>query len=315
MVDAEVLINRLRQEPQHMEALVDLVLEDLLERPLAELVDPEPMADALVAGMRASVDQDETREWLRDQVRAALERVRQEPGTLMHRVPMDALPPVKDLLSRPYSPDPHMLRALVDHKAMRNLMRVVLTASLTDFASMIKPPTANLGKGRLAQWAGAATVAAKMVGSEVERQLEGRIQTFVDGAISHAIGNAVNHMAKPENAKEYGQMRSDMVDVALAFPVKMWVAELDKLDPDALIDDVHALLKVAVHSSELESMLRDGLQQLVDEQGSQSARSFLAGSGLEQSWRPPLQELLLKQSRQVVESPAFAAWLSALVAG
>lgn len=192
---------------------------------------------------------------------------------------------------------------------MRNLMRDVLTHSLTDFASMLKPPTKALGTGRLAQWAGAASVAAKMVGSEVERQLEGRIKVYVDGAISHAIGIAVDNVCDPKNAREYGKMRSDMIDVALAVPVSTWGEELAKLEPKALVDDLHQILSAAVSSEELEKELRSMLQNMVQEQGHLTARAYLAGSGLEESWRPPLQTLMLSHTQHVVESQVFADWL------
>lgn len=309
MPDATLLLTRLRGEPQHMQDLVNLVLEDLLERPLAELIDPQMMGDAVLTGLRSSLKNPGTKAWISTRLQSAVTQLKGDRQSLLRRVPRDAVEPVQDLLRRPYSPDAPMLRAMVDHSAMRNLMREVLTHSLTDFASLIKPPTKALGSGRLAQWAGAATVAAKMVGSEVERQLEGRIKVYVDGAISHAIGIAVDHVCDPKNAAEYGKMRSDMVDVALAMPVSTWGEELAKLEPSALVDDVHQILSAAAASEELEKELRGMVEQMVQEQGHLSARAFLEGSGLEESWRPPLETLMLSHTRHVVESDAFADWL------
>lgn len=309
MPDATLLLSRLRGEPQHMQDLVNLVLEDLLERPLAELVDPKLLGDAVLKGLRSSLNNPGTKDWINERLQAGITQLKADNQSLLRRVPRDAVEPVQDLLQRPYSPDPQMLRAMVDHQAMRSLMRDVLTHSLTDFASMLKPPTKALGTGRLAQWAGAATVAAKMVGSEVERQLEGRIKVYVDGAISHAIGIAVDNVCDPKNAGEYGKMRSDMVDVALAFPVSTWGEELAKLEPKALVDDLHQILGAAAASEELEKELRAMLENMVQEQGHLTGRAFLEGSGLEESWRPPLQTLMLSHTRHVVESQVFADWL------
>ncbi|MFT5584450.1 MAG: hypothetical protein ACI9VR_002035 [Cognaticolwellia sp.] len=309
MPDATLLLGRLRGEPKHMQDLVNLVLEDLLERPLAELVDPKMVGDALLKGLRSSLKNPGTKSWIGERLQQGIAQLKSDQRSLLRRVPREAVEPVQDLLQRPYSPDPQMLRAMVDHQAMRNLMREVLTHSLTDFASLLRPPTKALGTGRLAQWAGAASVAAKMVGSEVERQLEGRIRVYVDGAISHAIGIAVENICDPKNADEYGKMRSDMVDVALAFPVSTWGEELAKLEPIALVDDVHQILSAAAASEELEKELRDVLERMVQEQGHLSARTFLEGSGLEESWRPPLQTLMLSHTRHVVESQVFADWL------
>jgi hypothetical protein len=309
MPNATLLLSRLRGEPQHTQELVDLVLEDLLERPLAELVDPKMVGDALLSGLRNSLKNPGTKSWINERLQAAIAQLKSDQRSLLRRVPRDAVEPVQDLLKRPYSPDPQVLRAMVDHQAMRNLMREVLTHSLTDFASMLKPPTKALGNGRLAQWAGAATVAAKMVGSEVERQLEGRIKNYVDGAISHAIGIAVDNVCDRKNAVEYGNMRADMIDVALAFPVSTWGKELAKLEPTALVDDVHQILSAAASSEELEKELRAMLERMVQEQGHLSARAFLAGSGLEESWRPPMQTLMLSHTRNVIESQVFADWL------
>ena len=55
------------------------------------------------------------------------------------------------------------------------------------------------------------------------------------------------------------------------------------------------------------------LRELIAEHGQQTAREFLDGSGLEQAWRPMLEQTVVTQARQWVETEAFSDWLRDLV--
>ncbi len=286
---SDALLARLREEPEHLQRLVTLVVDDLLDRPVEDLVDPGWLSARLVEGFRASVDDDRTKGWIRSRVQAARARLDEQSGPLIYRVDGGLVDPVRDLLRRPYEPNEQVMRALLDHRATRAMVREMLTDTLTEYAKSIKVPdqasrvikSTGIGRTRLAQWAGAAKAAAEIVGSEVEKRMEDRVQTYVDGAISRAIEIAVEHACDPANTQAWADMRADSVDVLLGFPVETWAGEIDKLDLDQLIDDLAATLRAFAHSEAFPDQVRGMLELTVEEGQGLTAREFLAGSGLE----------------------------------
>ncbi|MCP4810242.1 MAG: hypothetical protein GY913_24050 [Proteobacteria bacterium] len=316
-MDADALLARLRTDDTHTRQLVTLVVDDLLDRPVEELVDPDWLAARLTEGFRASVEDDRTKEWIRARVQDLRARLDQESGPLLYKVDPALVEPVKDLLRRPYEPNPLVVRALLDHKATRSMFSAVLTHTVEEFAKTVKMPetaskvikSTGIGRSRLAQWAGAAKAAAEIVGSEVEKRMEGRVQGYVDGAIGKAIEIAVEHACDPRNADAWAQQRADSVDVLLAFPVETWRDELDKLDLDQLIDDLAATLRAFAKSDAFEEQVKGVLELTVQEGEGKTARQFLDGSGLEDTWRESLEDLLNERVTAFVETDAFEGWL------
>ncbi len=317
MSTADALLDRLRQDDAVIEGLVDLVLDDLLARPVSELVDPAWLAERVVEGLRVSADDQRTEDWVREHLQAALDRTEGASGALRPRVPGELLGPVKDLLRRPYVPDPVIVRALLDHQAMNDLLRAVLSQTLTDFARTIKStlpqkPLAS-GRGRLGNLLGAAQGVAAVVGAELERQLEGKVQVFLDGAIGGALDLSVARMCAPDLADEFGAWRADGLDAVLDLPVERYRRELEKLDPDGLVTDVAALVRAVARWDGLSEALEAALKAAVAEAGDRSAKDFLSGSGLEEGWRPHVRDLAVERARDVVASEPFETWLRGLM--
>lgn len=317
MADAELVLGRLRDPEGPLRALVGLLLDDVLGRPARELVDPAWLAGALVQGIRSSADDPRTTAWIRGRVQALRARTGGLEGPLRGRVPGELVRPVQELLRRPYSPDPALVRPILDHAALRELIREMLFTTVMEYARRVRVPdgamdalrAGPLGRGRLAQLAGAASVAARVVGGEVERQLEPRIREFVDGAIVRALDVAVDFFCAPSRAEVLGAWRADSVDVALGLPVELWLGELDRLDPEGLVEDLSGLVRALAHADALRAQLESAIRAALDQGGGLSAREFLAGSGLEEGWRPQAEELMLQRARDLVQTPAFESWL------
>ncbi len=318
MPSAEDLLQFLRSEPAALDQLVELVLDDLLARPVSELVEPEWLASRVVEGLRASAGDTRTEDWVRSQLNAALDRADTQQGPLRPRVPGELIGPVKDLLRRPYTPDPVIIRALLDHRAMNNLLRAVLSETLTEFAKTIKSavPQKNPlpSRGRLGNLLGAAQGVAMVVGAELERQLEGKVQAFLDGAIARSLDLSVERMCAPDFADEFGAWRADGVEALLDLPVERYRRELEKLEPDTLVTEVAAMLRAVARWDGLGGAIQAGLEAAVSEAGGRSARDFLAGSGLEEGWRPHVQALMSERARDLVQTEAFGAWLAGVCA-
>ena len=147
----------------------------------------------------------------------------------------------------------------------------------------------------------------------MEKQLEGKVRAFVDGAIAGSVARMVDHLCDPRRAGELADWRSDGLDVLLDVPVDHWLVELEKLDPDGLVTDLAALVRAVANTEGLTSQVEAVLAAAVAEAGDRSARDFLDGSGLEEGWRPHMEALAAERAAAIVQTAAFEGWLRALL--
>ena len=318
MHDADEILQRLRERPDHLDALVTLAVDDLLARPLREVLDPAWVASTAVEGLRASASDERTEAWIRARIDEARARAGQEHGRAGDLLTPDLVEAVKELLRRPYVPDRELVGRFVHHRAVHELVRDMLEHALVEFGQKTRAVVPqqlpkSLGRSRFGKLVSAATDVAGAVGSEVERQLEKRVKVFVDGAIRASVDRMADHLVAVERAKDLGDWRADGFQVLLDLSVDDWLAELDKLDPDGLVTDLATLLRAVARMERLEDQLRSLLASAVEEAGDVSAGEFLAGSGLEESWRPPLESLARERVKAFVATPAFAGWVADLV--
>ena len=311
------LLKRLREEPEHVERLVSLVVEDLLNRPVRDLVEPSWLGPRFVEGFRASVSEQQTEAWVRAQVQQALDRVQKEEGSLRTRVPGELVAPLRQLASRSYQPDRLLVRAILDHQAMRKLLRQVLMETLTDFGRSLKtvtqgPPPGAKRRGTFGSLMGAAQEMASAVGGVMEKQVEGKVREFVDGAIDRSLDLTVEKICAEEFVPDFAEWRGGIVDKLLAVDVEKYLNEVEKLDPDGLVTELSAILQGLAAWEGLGDQVEGLLQAVVDEAGASRLSDFLEGSGLEKEWRPQLEELFVVRAREFVATPAFEQWLSGL---
>lgn len=309
------LLNRLRGEPQHLERLVSLVVQDLLNRPVRDLVDPGWIGPRFVEGFRASVSEQQTEAWVRAQVQEALDRAQREEGSLRGRIPEELVAPIRQLATRPYQPDRLLLRAILDHEAMHKLLRQVLMETLTDFGRSLKtvtqgPPAGAKRRGTFGSLMGAAQEMASAVGGVMEKQVEGKVREFVDGAIDRSLDLTVEKICAEDFVPDFAQWRGGILDNLLAVDVEKYLDEVEKLDPDGLVTELAAILRGLAAWEGLGEQVESLLQAVVDEAGDKRLSDFLEGSGLEEDWRPQLEALFVVRAREFVETPAFAQWLA-----
>jgi hypothetical protein len=315
------ILGHLRDSDGALEELVKRLLDDLLSRPVGEMVDPEWLARRFVDGLRASAADAHTEKWVRGLVRKGMERSGQESGPIGENLPPELVSPVKALLGRPYTPNNEIVHLLLDHPAMHELIRTVLVQILTDFGKSLKPilpisaPGGRKRGGALSQLVGAATEVASVVGAQVEERAEARVREFVNGAISASLEISVDHLCSEEFAVTFGEWRADSVDSLLGVPVETWSAEWEALDPEGLVTELVEVVRGLAAWEGLGELVETLLSALMEEVGDSSLSQFLAGSGLEEEWRPQAEDLLLQRARDFVATDSFATWLGDIVQG
>lgn len=318
MSDAERMLARLREEPNHIDELVELALDHLLARPMVELIDPGALAKAISDGIRASARSPQFERWVATRVEQALARADALTGTLGDKLPVTLLGPLEQTLGRPYHPDKELVRALLDHPSTRVLLREILHANVLEFGKRMRSTLADAtqlggrGGGLASRLADVAKGVASAVGGELERQLEPKVKQFVDDILGVAVDMLVDRVSSEEFAPEFARWRIDVLHAFMAQPVDRLVAERHKYPPQDFAADAAAILRALAAWRSLSDQLQAALEDLLREHGQVSAREFLDGSGLEAAWRPQLHKALSDMARAVVQTDAFAAWLSRL---
>jgi hypothetical protein len=310
------ILRRLREEPNRVGQFVNLLVEDLLSRPVRQIVDPAWLAPRFVEGFRATVKESRTEQWVQAQVATALSRAQKEAGTLRERVPVELIVPAKQLASRAYQPDRILVRAILDHKAMHKLLREVLLQTLTEFGRSLKPASGAgrppKKRGAFGQLLGAATDVASVVGGAMEKQVEGKVREFVDGAIHRSLDLTVNAVCAEDFVPDFAEWRAGILDSLLDVDFEKYLDEIEKLDPDGLVNEISALLRGLAAWEGLGDQVESLLVAVVEEAGDARLRDFLAGSGLEEEWRPQVEEFLVDRARDFVSTDAFGDWLEEL---
>jgi hypothetical protein len=314
MTDAATLLQRLRSEPSHVDALVELALADLLATPARALLDPAALAGPLAAGLRDSIASAGLRPWIERELAAALALVRPSERPLREFGP-PALPgALAGAARRPFTPGRELVRAAVHHAAMRGLMRSILHSTLLDFGKKLwsaVPDTSWIpGAGLRSKLVGVAKGVASAVGSE--SMLEERVRVFVDGALVTALDMVVERISDPRFAGEMAQWRADLVPAMAAQPQRLYVAELHKLKVEEAVADVMVVLEAVASWPALEQEIAAALALVVEALGERSVGAILEGSGLVEAWRPLVQARARERAGALIEGEAFAGWLRRL---
>lgn len=290
--------------------LADLLLEDLLDRPIHELVDAGWLAERLVASLRSAAADPRVEGWFRDRVNDL--RARVPAGA--PEIPKPIRDPLRELLLRPYVPDRALVGRLVDHETARLLLKNLFQDLLIAFANRIKPPMvpkAPLGGfGRLGKL-GEGVLGA--VGEQLEHQVEQRAREFTDQAVAKLVDKMADHLCNPELVVEYGAWRAHGLDVILGTDTRALAGEVEKLDPEALIATGAALVRGIAGRAELVGEVEAVLRAAMDSAGSRSARALLGG--VEEHGIDLARDLLRQRARALVETAAFERWFEEIVEG
>lgn len=319
MADAATILARLRTSPDLTAALVDLVIDDALARPLPALVDASALARRLTAAITATHAAEGLAGWIERALVDLRDALPRRDAPLR-----DALPPglpaaLSKAARRPFTPSRELVRAVVQHAAMRAMMRTIMQATLTDFGKKMWsaiPDTSRIpGAGLRSRLVDMAKGVASAVGSEVERQLDDRVRGFVDVGLQTAIDMVIDRASDPRFADEQGAWRADMIPAVLALPGARMVAELDQIDPANAAADAVAVIAAIAAWEPLEGEIQAILARASALIAGRSLAELLAGSGLVEAWRPVIAGQLQDHAQALVAGDAFAAWLARVVDG
>lgn len=311
------LLARLRGEPQHLRSLVTLLFDDLLDRKVEEVLPPRWLAERIAVGVAAAAEKEGSEEWIRARLDQTLTRLEEEES-LRSRLSEESVERLRGLVGRPMKPNEALVRGVLDHEAMRGVMREVLLSTLADFGQSLRippPQASNQGRGgrfgRLSGLAAAAQGVASNVGAMVEKQLEGKVEKFVDGAIGGVVDLAVESILAESTAEQFAKWRLELLEQGLDLNAEELRGELEKLEVDRYISDGVALWREVARFEGLEEVLGDAFELTASQ--FENLRELLDGPQLEDVWRPDAEALAFERARDFVASERFEGWLSSVM--
>ena len=318
MTEPKRVLDRLLNDPTHLDELAELAFEVLLDRPLDDLVDPEWLAQAIGEGIRAAARSDELETWVAERVEETLAHADRLHGEIGEFLPATLLGPLEESLSREIHPDPDLVRVLVDHPSFRELVGAMLQENLLEFGRKLGDAVKDTSKrvpggGFASALAGVAAGVASAASKTMEKSMEERVKRFVQHAVGRAVDSTIARVADPAHAADMARWRVDALRGLMQHPVEALVAERHKYPPNLLAADASKMLRALAGWRGLTDAVGRSVEQVFDSYGERSARAWLAGSGLEEAWRPQLQSLLAQQMRGVVGSEAFEGWLTRIL--
>lgn len=330
MSQTDLVLERMRDGA--LEALIEICIDDLLARPIGQLLPAELVAQRAVAALRDAAAAPGLEEQLRQQLTTLREQAIEPDAsgrayasghTLRRHLPPELTDPVEELLAEPWLPERDLVLRLLDHAAMRSLLQEVLHAALVRFARKmrsLKPDTSKLkaGLGRrvptgLSRLKDLGSGVVSVVGSEIESQLDARVGEFVTQAISAVLGHVATLLTAPERAETMGDWRAYGFRVVLDTELEAYAAELRKLDPERAVAATAGAVRALAERDSLEAELTELVTDAMAPWAQRSLGEQLRALGLEDAWRSTLVSWLQEQLEPVLETTAFRAWLQALL--
>ncbi len=324
MKPADRALARLRdpQDPA-LDRLASQVADQVVSVPFSEIASARWIASQITAGLEAGSRGPAFRDWVIRQIEAERERWASDPQPLRDRVPKDVVDPLRDVLSRPWSPSEDLAFRVLDQAAIRTLVRDVLVEMLHRFRVRVGKVDGSLlgGLGKQAVERGRGLfgglrenlggVAEGLMGAvkeEVEFALDGKVRDFARQATSDVVRLIAKDLAQPSRAAAFAETRVGILDVLLDTPRSELAAEADRLQPEQAVESVAAAIRAVLARPNFGEELERRVQVALDGAGDGTLGAWLREVGLDQAWTTTTAELLSRHLRRVVATEDFAAW-------
>jgi hypothetical protein len=320
---------RARLEGAALDELVGITVDHVLDRPVAELVDAAFLADQLRLALETASRDPRTRAFLREQLDAARSQV--PAGRPRDTVPEEVLAPLRTVLGREIIFERALVGRLLDHDAARHLVTDLLQTSIRRYVDKLKPMASTVASsvqksssfGRLKMLGqGVRGIGEGVLGGvskELEHRAEAKVREFVDSALHTAMDQVADHACDPANAARYARYRVHVLETLLDTENARLTAELEKFDPDSIVDLGLELAAALSRRDDLQDQLVRMVEQALQSTAGRTVRDYLHDTGFaddtgEGEWRAALEERIAAEARHFVQGPAFSAWLDRLLA-
>lgn len=303
-------------DQEHLHPLVSHAVEFLVNQPIKDLVEPQFVVNQMLLAFNAAVEGDTTESWVRDRIKEV--RQATPEGTPGDWVPDEIKVPLKDILHREIHIDRQLVRQLIDHDAIEQLFRDILTDTLTNFVDTLKgvtsatPDPVSRGFGRLKNLKDKALTGTPLgsLTQILEQSAQRKVREHVDSTIHKCLDRAADHLTEDTHQRLQAQWRGHMLDVVLSTDNQVFANQVDALDPDSLVAAISAILRKLIQTSEFQDLVQTGVELGFETIGEKSLNHLLNETGLDYDWRSQTESQLTVIAKQFIQSPQFSSWLS-----
>ncbi|MHB8879373.1 MAG: hypothetical protein ACYC8T_37235 [Myxococcaceae bacterium] len=320
------LLSRLQDDSPDgpVDRLAHLLVDEALERPVAELLPPSFLARAareLLSGWLASPKAEPA---LAAALETYLRPLTSDARRLGELLPEELSETFVAVLSRPFTPNRELVAALLEPEPVRKVIRGFVLQVVTDFGRRLRAPVTESrvarGLGGIARFAaeqakahsGAFGAIAGAVSDEVERQVEKRATEFVDSALSGILARLADDFSNPANARSHAALRAAILESALEVRLSELVPEVHRADIPGAARIVREALTAFLARDDAQSLFERAIVEAQRHDGSRPIREVLSELGLLEAAHSLAREALRMRLAPVFRSPAFATWLEEL---
>lgn len=320
-MDAKTLKSKLNGAA--LEQLAALSLESLLDTPVESVIGEDSVVRITRVALGGWLESSESLEAFNRLTERVVNELSGNREAIKDVVAREVREAVREVVSRPFSPDRKVVLSIIDRGPARELVRQLLLDAILDFGKKISAPMSGMAKG-LGSLARMATETVKSrggglgslvgaVSGEVERQLEKRAVEFVDAALGGIFGQIADAVSNPERAAEAAELRLSMFDGVMSLTLQQLSRELMNADLPGSAQTLRESLKRWLASSEAEPQLKSLTQFALKAAPQRTMRAWLAEWGMLETMRPLMHEQILARMKDVVATDAFSAWLNGLL--
>jgi hypothetical protein len=303
-----------------LRSLATIAVADVTRTPIRDLASPRWVASQAKAVLEAATRTDVLRDWVSSRIHEERARWSTEQRALRVWMVPEVDRPLRDVLARPYAPNEALTLRVIDHPAMRALVREVLEDTLTRFNRKLKSldvgglgaRAAGRGKSLLSGLrANIGSIGDGLVGAlsdEIEGVFQERLQEFLDKATGEALKTISRHLADSSHSRSFGDLRLAVLDVVLDTPIRELASELDKTRPEEVVDVIVAAVRSAIAAPDFVDGLERRMGAAMNEVGDGTLGAWLDEVGLGEVWAETTTELVATRLQAVVAGDAFEAW-------
>lgn len=301
-----------------LDVLVCDVLDYLLEQPIHSLLETSFVQKQILLSLQTFSHGEQTERWAKDMLDQLRSMAPQEVPVL----DTDLLEPIQELLGFPFALDEDICLAMMQHEAIEDLMRAVLTETIEEFATKIKAITQNAAPTNVSKGLGAfRSLTDKALKSTplggiaqlLEKQLQFKTQEHITKSISSSIAKTASLLAAKENRIQQGSFRIHIFSTLLQTPVSVILEQVDALGTERFVQLVSTFLGRLSQNVAFQEGLSQALEQSMSLWGDKSLRTILDESGMGEAWREDTQPMLTAIAHNFIQTETFRSWLNNLV--
>ncbi len=290
----------------------------VLREPMQTLISPEVVnraVDLVWTGdtLRCGADA-----YSRALVPLFLEEARRNEDKLSSVVPQHARDKLDKVLEDPPRLNSAVIRNIMEHEALEEVMRDVLVRALREFSEKANPFFAEWGLPRLLRkvmpiGAGALLKSLGAIEEELHRHLEPEIRKFVDAFSGKALRSMADFAITHRDEPKFAAFRKAIASSILDEPVAQWVQEIKDSDVDRIREITIDIIEYAGRVAQAKEQRVRMVEAFFKANGSSSIGSFLGLSSSPPEWIDAFMEQTWPLVSQLLQSQAISDAIEKLI--